>query len=65
VYESPVSPRAPLGIVIWIDNQYAAFRPDGKMEWGVLKGKECWIEIEDVVITDVTASNDRVVPNVL
>jgi hypothetical protein len=65
VFASPVSPRAPLGVVIWIDNQYAAFRPDGKMEWSVLKGKECWIEIEDVVITDVTASNDRVVPNVL
>lgn len=50
VFESPVSPRAPLGIVIWIDNQYAAFHPDGKMEWGVLEGKEEWIEVEDIVM---------------
>jgi hypothetical protein len=50
-FETPVSPHAPLGIVIWIDNQYAAFRPDGRMEWGVLEGKECWIEVEDIVIT--------------
>jgi hypothetical protein len=51
VFESPVSPRAPLGVVIWIDNQYAAFRPNGKIEWGVLEGKDCWIEVEDIVIT--------------
>ena len=50
VFESPVSPLAPLGVVIWIDNQYAAFRPDGKIEWGVLEGKECWIEVEDIVM---------------
>jgi hypothetical protein len=50
-FDSPVSPRGPLGIVIWIDNQYAAFRPDGKMEWGVLKGEDCWIEVEDIVLT--------------
>jgi hypothetical protein len=50
VFESPVSPRGPLGVVIWIDNQYAAFRPDGKIEWGVIEGKESWIEIEDVVM---------------
>jgi hypothetical protein len=49
-FESPVSPRGPLGVVIWIDNQYAAFRPDGKIEWGVLEGKECWIEVEDIVM---------------
>ena len=49
VFESPVSPRAPLGVVIWIDNQYVSFRPNGKIEWGVLVGKECWIEVEDIV----------------
>lgn len=50
VFESPVSPRPPLGIVIWLDNQYAAFHPNGKMEWGVLEGEEAWIEVENVEI---------------
>ncbi|HND49066.1 MAG TPA: hypothetical protein PLL95_10940, partial [Anaerolineales bacterium] len=29
VFASPVSPNPPLGLVIWIDNQYAAFKPEG------------------------------------
>ncbi len=53
-FESPVSPNAsrPLGIIIWIDNQYAAFTPEGKIAFGVLEGKEEWLEIEDVVISE-------------
>jgi hypothetical protein len=31
VLESPVSPKPPLGLVAWIDNQYAAFEPSGKL----------------------------------
>ena len=50
VLESPVSPHPPLGLVIWIDNQYAAFRPDGKIAYGILEGKEEWLEIEDMEI---------------
>ncbi len=50
VLESPVSPRPPLGLVIWIDNQFAAFKPDGKISMGVLAGKEEWLEIEDLEI---------------
>ena len=40
VFESPVSPNAsrPLGVIIWIDNQYAAFTPEGKIAFGVLEG---------------------------
>jgi hypothetical protein len=64
VFKSPVSPRSPLGVVIWIDNQYAAFHPDGKMEWGVLEGKEEWIEVEDIVINDsVIASLREAIPD--
>ena len=50
VLDSPVSPRPPLGLVVWIDNQFAAFKPDGKISIGVLAGKEEWLEIEDLVI---------------
>jgi len=52
VSESPVSPNPPLGLVIWIDNQFAAFKPDGKIGFGVLESGEEWLEIEDLVITD-------------
>jgi hypothetical protein len=51
VWETVVSPRGPLGLVIWIDNQYAAFTPEGKITFGVLEGKEEWIELEDINIT--------------
>jgi len=50
VFESAVSPNPPLGEVIWIDNQYAAFTPDGKIAMGVLEGKEEWLEIKDIEI---------------
>jgi len=50
VFESPVSPNPPLGLVIWIDNQFAAFTPDGKIGFGVLEGKEEWLELEDLVV---------------
>ena len=52
VLDSPVSPRPPLGLVIWIDNQYAAFSPNGRIAYGILEGKEEWLEIEDIIIRD-------------
>ena len=50
VFESLVSPYPPLGVIIWIDNQYAAFTPEGKIAFGVLEGGDEWLEIEDLVI---------------
>lgn len=42
-----ISPQAPLGLVIWADNQYAAFPPDGKLSYGTLENPEpAWLEIE-------------------
>lgn len=40
VMETPLCPRGPLGLVIWIDNQFAAWRPDGGLQWGLLEGEE-------------------------
>jgi hypothetical protein len=52
VFESPVSPKSPLGIVIWIDNQFAAFTPQGKIGFGVLENSEpAWLEIKDIEVT--------------
>jgi hypothetical protein len=49
--ESQVSPRAPLGVVVWIDNQYAAFEPSGRLRWGVeVTPEEAWLEIADIQI---------------
>ncbi len=49
VLESAVSPLPPLGLVIWIDNQYAAFTPEGKIGFGVLENpKPAWLEIKDL-----------------
>jgi len=50
VFDSPISPNPPLGLVIWIDNQYAAFTPEGKVSFGVLEGDEAWLEIENLEI---------------
>jgi hypothetical protein len=51
VFESHVSPNPPLGLVIWIDNQYATFTPEGKIGFGVLENPEpAWLEIKDIDI---------------
>lgn len=49
VLETPVCPRPPLGLVIWIDNQYAAFTPQGKIAWGLQENAApAWLEVEEI-----------------
>jgi hypothetical protein len=49
VLRTRTSPLAPLGLVVWIDNQYAAWPPDGRVAYGVLPTpKDCWVEIKDL-----------------
>jgi hypothetical protein len=50
VFETSISPHPPLGLVIWIDNQYASFTPDGRIAGGLLPGGQEWLEIEDLEI---------------
>ena len=52
VFESPISPKPPLGVIIWIDNQYAAFTPEGKIAFGTLEGEEEWLEVENIVMSN-------------
>ena len=40
VMETSISPRGPLGLVLWIDNHYAAFTPQGKISLGTLPGDQ-------------------------
>jgi hypothetical protein len=47
-FETPLTPNGPLGLVIWIDNQFAAFPPDGRLSYGTLPFSEAaWLEIRN------------------
>jgi hypothetical protein len=47
VFVSHTSPAGPLGLVIWLDNQYASFTPSGEIKTGVIKSSsQAWLEIE-------------------
>jgi hypothetical protein len=49
VLETTISPRGPLGLVIWADNQFAAWRLDGGLQWGLLGcDEEIWVAFEDL-----------------
>ena len=50
VFETAVAPRGRLGLVIWIDNQFAAWRPDGSVATGLLAGPGAALEIEDLQV---------------
>lgn len=51
VFISSISPSGPLGMVIWIDNQYASFKPSGEIKAGVLRSSTpAWLEIEGLEI---------------
>lgn len=50
--ETHVSPIGPLGLVIWVDNQYAGFYPDGRVGFGTLTNQQAaWIELRDLKLT--------------
>jgi hypothetical protein len=50
-FETPISPRPPLGMVIWIDNQFASYTPDGRLRFGTLANEHpAWLEIKDLHI---------------
>jgi hypothetical protein len=46
VLQTPLQPHLPLGMVIWIDNQYAAWNPDGRTRSGTLENPDMWLEIK-------------------
>jgi len=51
VFTTHLKPRGPLGLVLWVDNQYAAFTPAGRLGYGFLENPEpAWIEVAEVVI---------------
>ena len=49
-----ISPQGPLGLVIWIDNQFAAFTPSGKLSAGTLENQvPAWMEIDGIEILSI------------
>lgn len=51
VLQTAISPLGPLGLVIWVDNQYAALPPDGRLRFGTLPNPEAaWIELADLAL---------------
>jgi hypothetical protein len=46
----PFAPSGPLGLVIWIDNQYLVATPQGELRSGVTECPEQWLEISELRI---------------
>lgn len=51
VLVTQVTPHPPLGLVIWLDNQFAAWAPDGRIGYGTLPNPASWVEISGLTIT--------------
>jgi hypothetical protein len=57
VFSTSVVPRQPLGVVVWIDNQFAAFEPNGRLGWGLdSDGDGGVLEISDLMVQGRTAA---------
>ena len=54
MFSTEVIPAGRLGIVIWIDNQYLSFKPDGRLSYGTLACSEtAWLEIRDIEVARI------------
>ncbi len=51
VFETSLVPHPPLGLVLWIDNQYLAFPPNGRLRYGTLENSAAWLELRSLTIT--------------
>lgn len=51
ILDTPLTPRGPVGFVVWIDNQYMIARPTGRVGAGVGAVQEgAWMAVEGVTI---------------
>lgn len=51
VKQTAVSPKGRGGLVIWIDNQYAAFKPNGRLGYGTLPNDQAaWLELDQIQV---------------
>jgi hypothetical protein len=55
ISETNIVPRGPLSLVIWVDNQYAALSPVGRLKYGTLPNPEpTWMELRELRLLDHT-----------
>jgi hypothetical protein len=47
---TPIVPQPPLGLVLWIDNQFAAWTPEVRLGYGTLENPAAWLEIEGLYL---------------
>jgi hypothetical protein len=46
IFSTAIAPRGPLALVLWIDNQFAAFPPNGRITFGSLSlTAPAWLEL--------------------
>lgn len=50
ILKTSSSPHSPLGMVVWIDNQFAAWTPQGRLAYGTLENPAAWLEIEKLTL---------------
>ncbi len=51
VFDTPCTPRGPLGFVAWLDNQYAVVTPQGHLGMGLVPVPERqWLTLDSLVI---------------
>ena len=48
ILKTSVSPHHPLGMVFWIDNQFAAWNPEGRLGYGTLDNPAASLEINSI-----------------
>ncbi|MCJ7550301.1 MAG: hypothetical protein MUQ30_11535 [Anaerolineae bacterium] len=54
-FSTPVVPNGRLGLVLWIDNQYVAFPPDGRLRIGSSANPDAWLDVADLSLSRLTA----------
>jgi hypothetical protein len=53
ILHTNVAPNGPLSLVIWIDNQYAALLPSGRLRYGTLPNPEpAWMELRELSLEE-------------
>ena len=53
ILHTEIVPNGPLSMVIWVDNQYAALPPNGRLRYGTLPNPEpAWIEIRELSLLE-------------
>jgi hypothetical protein len=56
IMRTNIAPNGPLSLVIWVDNQYAALPPRGRLRYGTLPNPEpAWLEIRELTINEISS----------